>query len=359
MVLIGGPRQVGKTTLALSLLDPPDIQNPGYLNWDDLESKSLIRSGKLPAQCPLIVLDEVHKYKNWRNLIKGFYDKHRNKHQFLITGSARIDHYAKGGDSLVGRYHFYRMHPLSVSELGLKTNDEVQRLMDLGGFPEPYFAGDLSQAKRWRRERLRRVALEDIRDLEQVKDLSLIEHLLYLLPAVVGSQLSYQSLSKEIEVDPKTVQNWIRVFDNLYLTYRVFPYIPKGIRVVKRTPRLYFWDWGGQENKGAAFENLVGSHLLKYCHFIEDTQGDRMELRYLKDVEGREIDFVVLKNNRPLFAVDCKYGERSCSPNVFYFQNKTNIPYFYQVHMGQKHYQADKKIEVIPFLEFCKKVELV
>jgi len=358
MVLVGGPRQVGKTTLALSLLDPPEIENPAYLNWDDLKSKELIRNGQLPAGSSLIVLDEIHKYKKWRNLIKGFFDKQKNKHQFLVTGSARIDHYAKGGDSLVGRYHLYRMHPLSVNELGLKSNSEIKKLIELGGFPEPYFLGDITEAKRWRRERLRRVALEDIRDLEQVKDISSVEHLLSILPPVISSQLSYQSLANEIEVDPKTVQKWIEIFDNLYITFRVNPYIPKKLKVVKRTPRLYFWDWGGLENSGAAFENLVGSNLLKYCHFIEDTQGDNMELRYLKDIEGREVDFVVLKNKKPIFAVECKFGDRACSPNLYYFKDKTEIPYFYQVHMGQKHYQAEKNIEVLPFLEFCKKLKL-
>ncbi len=358
MVLIGGPRQVGKTTFAVSLLNPPNIESPAYLNWDDITNKEQIRTGRLPLNEPLIVLDEIHKYKNWRNLIKGFYDKQRLKHQFLVTGSARIDHYSKGGDSLMGRYHFYRMHPLSVSELSISTNKELDRLLRFGGFPEPYSENDEVQANRWRRERLRRILYEDLRDLENVKDVSNMENLLSLLPKRVASILSYQSLANEIEVDIKTVQKWIGIFDNLYLTFRVTPYVPKKLRVVKRSHRLYFWDWGGLTDLGAKFENLVAAQLLKYCHFIEDTQGDEMSLRFLKDTEGREVDFVVLKNKKPIFAVECKSGERAASPHLFYFKERTQIPYFYQVHLGMDHFSPEPNIEVIPFIKFCRKMQM-
>lgn len=358
MVLIGGPRQVGKTTLALSLLNPPTTENEAYLNWDDISDKKKIKLGELPAEKKLIILDEIHKYKNWRNLIKGFYDKKKHRHQFLITGSARIDHYSKGGDSLLGRYHFYRMHPLSVGELKIETKQAFENLLAYGGFPEPYFKKDLVFSKRWRRSRLQRILKEDLRDLEQVKEISLIESLVELLPKTVGSGLSYQSLSSEIEVDIKTVQKWTGILDNLYLTYRIKPYISKKLRVVKRTEKLYFWDWSGLENAGSRFENLVGSQLLKYCHYIEDTQGDDMRLCYLKDTEGREVDFVVLKNKKPLFAVECKTGERSVSPYLRYYLQRTEIPYFYQVHLGNKHFIPEEGIEVLPFLKFCKKMNM-
>lgn len=358
MVLIGGPRQVGKTTFAVSLLKPPGIENPAYLNWDDQTNKEQIRKGHLPEDEPLIVLDEIHKFKNWRNLIKGFFDKKRLRHQFLITGSARIDHYSKGGDSLVGRYHFYRMHPLSAGELSLKTKDQLNRLLQMGGFPEPYFENDKILSKRWRRERLRRIIQEDLRDLETVKDVSLLEQLLDAVPKTVGSVLSYQSLANEIEVDIKTIQKWIGIFDNLYLTFRITPYVPKKLRVVKRADRLYLWDWGGLEDSGAQFENMVASQLLKYCHFVEDTQGDHMQLSYLRDVDGREVDFVVLKNKKPIFAVECKVGERSASPHLYYFKQRTPIPHFYQVHMGDQHYSPENGIEVIPFLKFCSKMNM-
>jgi predicted AAA+ superfamily ATPase len=205
---------------------------------------------------------------------------------------------------------------------------------------------------------LRRILYEDLRDLENVKDVSNMENLLSLLPKRVASILSYQSLANEIEVDIKTVQKWIGIFDNLYLTFRVTPYVPKKLRVVKRSHRLYFWDWGGLTDLGAKFENLVAAQLLKYCHFIEDTQGDEMSLRFLKDTEGREVDFVVLKNKKPIFAVECKSGERAASPHLFYFKERTQIPYFYQVHLGMDHFSPEPNIEVIPFIKFCRKMQM-
>lgn len=358
MVFIGGSRQVGKTTFAISFLKDGNIEHPAYLNWDDLDSKKKIRVGELPPDEPLIILDEIHKYAQWRNLIKGFYDKRKLRHQFMVTGSARLDHYRKGGDSLLGRYHYYRLHPFTVSELGLSTSAELKQLLRLGGFPEPYFRGEEIFAKRWRRERLSKIIREDLNDLENVREISLIESLADKIPSLVGSQLSYQGISNEIEVSFKTIQKWIEIFDNLYLTFRINPFVSGKLRLVKKTQRMFLWDWSALENPGAQFENFVASHLLKYCHFIEDTEGDKMELKYIKDTDGREIDFVILKNKKPIFAVECKAGDRAVSSAIYYFKERLSIPYLYQVHLGTKHYSPEKGIEVIPFIEFCKKLQI-
>lgn len=356
MVFVGGPRQVGKTTFSLSFLKKSNIENPAYLNWDDVRSRGDIKNAILPANEPLIIFDEIHKYKNWRNLIKGIYDTQRSNHKFIVTGSARLDHYRKGGDSLLGRYHYHRLHPLSLNEIGAKTGSDIDSLLKFGGFPEPFYRADETFRRRWQLERHKRILSEDIRDLENVKEISLMEDLLEKVPMSVGTQLSYQSLSNQLEVNIKTVQHWIDIFDNLYLTYRVSPFISGKLRLVKKAHRIYFWDWSILENKGAQIENFVASHLLKYCHFIEDTQGYKMELKYLKDTDGREIDFIILKNRKPVFAVECKSGDRSVSSNIYYFKQRTNIPYFYQVHFGEKHFSPESGIEVLPFIKFCKEI---
>lgn len=358
MVFIGGPRQVGKTTFSLSFLKNGNIEHPAYLNWDDLGSKKLIKSGELPANEPLIILDEIHKYSLWRNLLKGFYDKRRLRHQFLVTGSARLDHYRKGGDSLLGRYHYYRLHPISINELGLNNIEEVKQLIKMGGFPEPFYRGEEIFAKRWRRERISKIINEDLNDLENVKEISLLENLADRLPMLVGSQLSYQGIANELEVSFKTIQHWLTIFDNLYLTYRLNPYVSGKLRLVKKTQRVFLWDWSGLENPGAQFENFVASQLLKYCHFVEDTQGDKLELRYIKDTDGREIDFLIIKNRKPLFAVECKMGERAVSPAIHYFKQRLSVPMFYQVHLGTKHTIPENGIEVLPIIDFCKKLEM-
>lgn len=356
MVFIGGPRQVGKTTFSLSYLNPSDATNPAYLNWDDLESKKIIKSGHFPADHKLLIFDEIHKFKNWRNLIKGFYDKQKSRHQFIITGSARLDYYRRGGDSLLGRYHYYRLHPYSLTEISAQTKSDIDHLLNFGGFPEPFHRGSQVFKKRWQVERNKKIIFEDVRDLEKVQEISLMDELLEKIPPTVGSLLSYQGLANDIEINIKTIQKWIQIFDNLYLTFRVKPYVHGKLRLVKKAHRIYFWDWSYLEDTGARFENFVASHLLKYCHFMEDTQGERMELTYLRDVDGHEIDFVVLKNKKPIFAVECKVGERSVSPNIYYFKERMNIPYYYQVHLGNKHFIKEDNVEVIPFINFCKKI---
>ncbi len=355
MVFLGGPRQVGKTTYSLSLLNPSETTNPAYLNWDDNESKQIIKAGQLPHN-KLIVFDEIHKYKNWRNMIKGLYDKQKDLHQFIVTGSARLDYYRKGGDSLLGRYHYYRLHPYSLNEIAAKSKSDIEHLINFGGFPEPFHRGELVFKKRWQNERNKKIIYEDIRDLENVREISLMEDLLERIPPTVGSLLSYQNIAQDIEVNIKSIQKWIEIFDHLYLTFRIKPFISGKLRLVKKAHRIYFWDWSFVPDPGARFENFVASHLLKYCHFIEDTEGDKMDLAYLRDTDDREIDFIVLKNKKPIFAVECKVGERLVSKNIHYFKERTNIPYFYQVHMGEKHYQPEKNIEVLPFIEFCKKI---
>lgn len=358
MVFVGGPRQVGKTTLCLQYLDSEKISNPAYLNWDDLESRTRIKNGQLPAQ-KVLLFDEIHKYKHWRNLLKGFFDKQKDVHQFLVTGSACLDHYRRGGDSLLGRYRYLRLHPFSVSELGISSSSDLQQLLLLGGFPDPYFSGSQREQKLWSRERLHRIINDDIRDLERLREYSAIENLAEALPARVGAPLSVQNLAEELQVSFATAEHWIQILEKVYYCYRILPFGSAKIRAVKKERKLFLWDWSTCPDEGSRFENMVASHLLKYCHFIEDTEGDEMELRFLRDTDGREVDFVVLKNKKPIFAVECKAGERTTSKHLYYFKERTKIPFFYQVHLGQKSYQPEANVRVLPFHEFCDELGLV
>lgn len=356
MVFLGGPRQVGKTTFAQSLLENYTDGHPGYLNWDDPLSKKKILNREWPHDHKLIVIDEFHKYKAWRNTIKGHYDAQKNTHQFLLTGSARLDLYLKGGDSLLGRYHYHRLHPFSVGELGITKKADVEHLLKFGGFPEPFYLGSETELKRWHIQRAQRVVQTDIRDLENIREISMLEQLISALPERVGSPLSRKSLSEDLGVDFKTVERWVTILEQVYYCYRISPFGPPKIRAVKKEQKLYLWDWSEITSMGARFENMVASHLLKYCHHLEDTQGEKMELRFLRDTDCREVDFVVLKNKAPLFAVECKTGEKSLSNSLRYFQERTKIPIFYQVHLGEKDYSPLDRTRILPFVRFCKEV---
>ena len=359
MVFLGGPRQVGKTTLALGILGAGKRRHPGYLNWDDPGARPALMRGDLPGGERLLVFDEIHKYPRWRNLVKGLYDTRDDEVSFLVTGSARLDHYRKGGDSLQGRYHHYRLHPFSLGELNAAaSSSDLETLMQFGGFPEPLLSGEVRIWRRWQRERLSRVVYEDLRDLENVRQVALIELLLEALPERVGSPLSIRSLSEGLQVAHATVGHWLGILENLYVCFRIPPFGAPRIRAVKKETKLYFWDWSQAREPGGRFENLVACHLLKYCHHLEDTEGCRMELRFLRDTDLREVDFVVLQDRKPLFAVECKSGEKSPGKAIAYFRQRTEIPAFYQVHRGRRDYATNDGTRVLPFRTFCRELDL-
>ncbi len=359
MVFVGGPRQVGKTTFALTFLPKPVESHRAYLNWDDISTRSSLLKGELPSNEKCIVFDEIHKFAKWRNLVKGFYDTNKSEISFIITGSARLDYYSKGGDSLQGRYHYYRLHPFSLTELNPDPDKkDFKILLKFGGFPEPLLKAEEKFWRRWQRERLQRVIYEDIRDLENIKEITLLELLAHELPNRVGSPLSVKNIKEMLQVAHETVERWLKIFERMYYCFRIPPYGPPKIRAVKKEQKLYLWDWSILPDSGPRFENFIASHLLKYCHFIEDTQGFSMELRFLRDTDKREIDFVVLKENIPMFAVECKTGEKSINPAVFYFKERTQIPQFYQVHQGTKDYKKNG-VRVIPVETFCKELKLL
>ncbi len=358
MVFIGGPRQVGKTTFALTFLSDSTEKHPAYLNWDHIAIRASLLKGELPPAQQTLVLDEIHKFSRWRNLVKGYYDTSKSERSFIITGSARLDYYSKGGDSLQGRYHYYRLHPFSLTELSRNpTMDDFRSLLKFGGFPEPFLRGNERFWRRWQRERTHRIIYEDIRDLENVREISLLELLSGELPNRVGSPLSVKNLKELLAVSHETAERWLKIFERMYYCFRIPPYGPPKVRAVKKEQKLYLWDWSLVPEKGPRFENLIASHLLKYCHFSEDTEGYDMELRFLRDTDKREVDFVVLKEGKPLFGVECKSGEKSINASIYYFMERTRIPKFYQVHQGKMDYER-KGVRVIPVHTFCKELRL-
>lgn len=356
MVFLGGPRQVGKTTLALGLLPANSEQDPAYFNWDSKRGKEFVRNPVLPGDAPLIVLDEIHKYKHWRNFVKGLYDTNRSKRSFLVTGSARLDYYRRGGDSLQGRYHFLRLHPFSLDEFSKSpSKEDFQHLYRFGGFPEPLFGGSNRKWARWQNEKTERLVQEDLISLERVREISQIQLLLQILPSRVGSKLSIQSLREDLQVAFETVEHWVMIFENLYYCFRISPYATKLFRSAKKEKKLYLWDWSSCETEGARFENLVASHLLKFCHFRYDVYGEKHELRFLKDSDGHELDFLLLRNGKIESAIECKLGDTRVSDTLARFVSKLGICKAYQVHAEETHFEDPKRrIECIPFWQFCQ-----
>lgn len=349
MVFVCGPRQVGKTTLARSLPKADD----GYRNWDVAEHRAQLLAGELPPGL-LWVFDEIHKYRSWRNWLKGLWDGRRKGQRILVTGSARLDWYRYSGDSLQGRYHLLRLHPFSCAELGLDA-DGLAQLFALGGFPEPFLGGSETRARRWSREYRMRLVREDVRDLERIQDLGNLELLAQRLPDLVGSPLSINALREDLQVNHKTLANWIAVLERTYAIYRVSPFGTARIRAIKKAQKHYHWDWSAVPDPGARFENLVGSHLLKWVHWRQDAHGEDLELRYFRDTDGREVDFVVCDRRKPVLLVECKLGDAEVDKSLRYLHAKFPGAAAWQVSLqGQKDYATPEGIRVAPALRLLQ-----
>jgi len=336
MVFVGGPRQVGKTTLALQVL--PDAR--GYLNWDVPQDRERILKRELPA-APMLAFDEFHKYRMWRNYLKGLYDRPAGRPKILVTGSARLDFYRFGGDSLQGRYHYLRLHPLSVAELRLRDRAGFDQLLELGGFPEPFLSGSKTQARRWSREYRTRMIREDLVSLERVEDLGSLELLVLRLPELVGAPLSVNALREDLQVAHKTLAKWLDILERLYAVVRLTPFGPPRIRAVRQARKHYHFDWSLVSDAPRRFENLVALHLLKWVHLQQDAEGRDIDLRYFRDVTGREVDFVVIEKARPILAVECKWGDDEIGRGLLYLKERFPDCRAYQVSAaGVKDYET-------------------
>ena len=372
MVLVSGPRQCGKTTMARELVA---TLGGVYFNWDVAADRARLKRSDLPEGAHTWVFDELHKFRMWRNWLKGVYDLHGKRHPILVTGSARLDVYARGGDSLQGRYFGHRMHPLTLSEvLGTRPAEDpdawleprhadtaateaLQQLLRLGGFPEPFFSASDRFAARWRRAYGSLLVREEMRDLEQVRDLDRVELLFDRLPQTVGSLLSTNALREDLEVAFETVQSWLAIFDRLYASFRIPPLGAPRIKAVKKSQKLFMWDWARVESAPAKLENCVLLHLLRLVHWLEDVHGEKAELRFARDVVGHEVDAVVLRKGKPWLAVEVKSSDEPLDPGFRYWLERTRIPHAFQIAL---HGTADRrlpdvgasKVRLVPAAQF-------
>jgi predicted AAA+ superfamily ATPase len=349
MVFISGPRQVGKTTMARGLGDELYPEEYEYLNWDNKDDRRSILKGEFRGGNKLVIFDEIHKYKGWKNYLKGEYDKYKDTFHMIVTGSSRLDIYRRGGDSLLGRYRPYRLHPLSVRELspgqvtepapfkeltfagGTDSLRLYGRLMKFGGFPEIYIKHNERALRRWHNERAERLVKEDIRDIENVRDLSALQILVELLPDKVGSCFSLNSLREDLNVTHKTIAHWVDILEKFYYHFRIYPYQTTLIKSLRKEPKLYLWDWSEVSDEGARLENMTASHLLKFCHFLYDVEGHKANLWYLRDKDQREVDFLVTVDGKPWFCVEVKTSYKEISPTLKYFRQKIKVPFAYYV----------------------------
>ena len=350
MVFLGGPRQVGKTTLGKVLIPDPG----SYLNWDVASHRAAILKNQLPSSDAWF-FDEIHKYLPWRGYLKGLFDLHGNAKRILVTGSARLDWYRFGGDSLQGRYHYLRLHPFSAAELGISTQGDFEQLLRLGGFPEPFLAASERHARRWARDYRDRLMREDVASLERIDNLGQLELLVMRLPDLVGSPLSLNGLREDLSLSHRTVTNWIEVLERLYAIFRIAPFGAPRIRAVKKSQKHYHFDWSVVEDEGARFENLVASHLLKWVHYQNDVEGRDAELRYFRDIDGREVDFVVLEKRLPVSFIECKLTDGPVGTGMRYLKQRfPGVDAWQVAARATRDYVTREGVRVAPVLRLLE-----
>lgn len=372
MAFLMGPRQVGKTTLSLATAS--EWGKHFYFNWDNASERLLFIAGpdalakqsgleELTEKTPVLIFDEIHKYGKWKNFLKGFFDLYEKRTKILVTGSARLNIYKKGGDSLMGRYFYYRIHPLSVAEIVSPTLIEMEirvpkpiasndwtALIEHGGFPEPFIQRSTPFSRRLRSIRKDQLFREDIRDETRIQELAQLELLAEILRKQAAESMRYQSLSQKVGVSVDTIRRWVEVLKSFYFCYSIQPWSKNITRSLIKEPKLYLWDWSLVDDEGHRNENLVASHLLKAVHFWNDRGLGEYGLYYLRTKDKIEVDFLVTKNEKPWFLVEVKTKAKGISPALFHFQQETKAPHAFQVAFDLPFVNKDCFAETQPLM---------
>ena len=366
MRFIAGPRQTGKTTIAKKKLERSS--NDGlYYNWDKKELRNRYRHETDFVSSDMLNLskknniwvcfDEIHKMPKWKNILKDFFDTHEKKVNFIVTGSARLDMFRKSGDSLAGRYFFFKLNPLLLSEIkgrkiaAIKPEKEanetvskfistmeyyqkpLENMLKHSSFPEPLLRNNSLFSKKWHENYFEKIVKEDIRDISAIHQLEKVMDLLYLLPSKVGAPLSINSLKGDLELNFNTVRNYINYLNMAYILFEISPYNKKMHRLIKKEKKIYFYNYSIINNEAAKFENFVALELKARIDLWNDICSDKYGLSFVRTRDGKETDFLILKNSQPFFLCEAKLSDTDISSH---------------------HYLHSKHLGDIPFVQIVK-----
>ncbi len=345
MVLLVGPRQVGKTWLAREIGN--SIPNSVYLNYDNRADRDIVLHERWPANTKLLILDEIHKMPDWQSFIKGVFDTRRPGMRMLITGSARMDLLSHSGESLAGRFFRHQLFPLSPAEAaGTPYVETIDRFMDRGGFPEPFLADDEVDAARWRSQYLDSMLRYDILDFQRIVDFRALQLTMSILRQRVGSPISFSSIARDVGVASATIAKYVNLLEGMFLLFRVTPFARDIARSLLKEPKIYFFDTALVEgDRGVRFENLVAVSLLKHISGLNDYRGEKWRLHYLRTKEGKETDFALVRDDRIQQIIECKLSDCRPDKNLVYFSQKYSLSAT-QLVCNTRHDQQFENIEI-------------
>jgi predicted AAA+ superfamily ATPase len=340
IVLLVGPRQSGKTYLAKDIAQ--SFTHTVYLNYDQIKDQKIIKEQSWLERTELLILDELHKMPHWKNYLKGVFDTKPPSMRLLVTGSARLDVYDRLGDSLAGRYFRHRLLPFSLSELKQSSElTNMDKLLERGGFPEPYFANDGLEADRWRSQYINSLLSTDIFEIETIHNLKGMRLVFDLLRNRVGSTISYQSLAEDVGVSPMTIKKYIQILESIFVIFIVTPYSRNIARSILKEPKIYFFDTAlVQGDEGAIFENFVANSLLKSLYARADSQAQNCSLHYLRTKDGQEVDFAVVRDDHHIEEmIEAKVSEQNLSKSLRMFHEKYQYPAIQLTKYSKNEYQ--------------------
>ena len=360
MVFVSGPRQVGKTTTCRNHAD-------SYANWDNIDDREQILAGpaklverlalnRLTKTTPVTLFDELHKYPRWKQFLKGFFDTYADQARIIVTGSSRLDTYRRVGDSLMGRYFLYHMHPFSVAETLHQDLPDLKRIVREpkkpkpaefaalwihGGYPEPFLKRDKRFSLRWQELRTQQLLREDVRDLTQIQQVDQLAMLVKFLSVRSARQIIYSKLAGDVQTSIDTIRRWIETLSSLHHGFLIKPWFKNVSRSLRKEPKWFLRDWAGIEDEGAKAETFVGCHLLKAVEGWNDMGLGKFQLAYLRDKEQREVDFVVIRDGKPWFLTEVKYREESMGGELASFQEQLKAPFAFQAILDADYVDAD------------------